>query len=83
MVKVGDIIDGNKRVTKVFTLCGSIAYQTEPVVGDAERYFATESLDNYSFKNNPPKPLKIPDIPKKPEPKAEEKPKRGRKKKED
>lgn len=30
MIKVGDIIDG-KRVTKVFTLCGSVAYQSEPV----------------------------------------------------
>ena len=30
MVKVGDIIDG-KRVTKVTIICGSLAYQTEPV----------------------------------------------------
>ena len=29
-IKVGDIIDG-KRVTKVFMLCGELAYQTEPV----------------------------------------------------
>jgi len=30
MVKIGDIIDG-KRVTKVFWLCGGLAYQSEPV----------------------------------------------------
>ena len=29
-MKVGDIIDGNKRITKVFNLCGVEAYQTEP-----------------------------------------------------
>lgn len=30
MVKVGDIIDG-RRVTKVFELCGNLAYQSEPI----------------------------------------------------
>ena len=30
MVKVGDIIDG-RRVTRVFELCGGLAYQSEPV----------------------------------------------------
>jgi len=30
MIKVGDIIDG-KRVTKVTEICGSLAYQSEPV----------------------------------------------------
>jgi len=30
MVKVGDIIDG-RRVTRVYDLCGSLAYDTEPV----------------------------------------------------
>lgn len=30
MAKIGDIIDG-KRVTKVFWLCGGLAYQSEPV----------------------------------------------------
>jgi len=30
MIKIGDIIDG-KRVTKVFYLCGALAYQSEPV----------------------------------------------------
>lgn len=30
MIKVGDIIDG-RRVTKVYDLCGGLAYQSEPV----------------------------------------------------
>jgi len=30
MIKVGDIIDG-KRVTRVYELCGGLAYQSEPV----------------------------------------------------
>ena len=32
VVKVGDIIEG-RRVTKVFSLCGGLAYQSEPVTG--------------------------------------------------
>lgn len=35
-IKVGDIIDG-RIVTKVFSLCGSIAYQSEPLGENKER----------------------------------------------
>lgn len=47
MIKVGDIIDG-RRVTKVFELCGSLAYQSEPVKGniteDNAKYYPKEPL---------------------------------------
>lgn len=47
-MKIGDIIEnGTLRVTKVFTLCGSEAYQTEPVGKD----FKAPEKD---FPMNPP-----------------------------
>lgn len=44
-IKVGDIIDG-KRVTKVYELCGGMAYNTEPVntVKDAVVESVTEPV---------------------------------------
>ena len=45
-MKIGDIIEnGTKRVTKVFVLCGSEAYQTEPV---------GEGFKEPEFPMNPP-----------------------------
>ena len=38
MIKVGDIIDGRK-VTKVFDLCGTVAYQSVPVQEDNSKSF--------------------------------------------
>lgn len=35
MIKVGDIIDGRK-VTRVYELCGGIAYASVPAKGEAE-----------------------------------------------
>lgn len=67
MIKVGDIIDG-KRVTKVFTLCGSVAYQSEPVGK------AVKEIDM----NSPVEPITA-DQTEEVEP---EKPRRGRRKKE-
>ena len=65
-IKVGDIIDG-RRVTRVYTLCGGLAYQSEPVTGKV----VEENAVYY------------PEEPAKAEPTPEpEKPKRGRKKKE-
>lgn len=68
-IKVGDIIDG-RRVTKVFELCGSLAYQSEP---------AGKIKDKIDL--NPPEEPKVkePELVKEEEP---EKPKRGRRKKE-
>lgn len=68
-VKVGDIIDG-RRVTKVFELCGGIAYQSEPVGKDTHipRDLGREKIE------------KVIESEAKEEP--EEKPKRGRRKKE-
>lgn len=66
MIKVGDIIDG-RRVTKVFTVCGQLAYQSEPVT--------EKSVKEPEFAMNPPE---IPDE----EEKLEERPRRGRKRKE-
>lgn len=34
-IEVGDIIDG-KRVTRVYALCGSLAYESEPVLNNAK-----------------------------------------------
>jgi hypothetical protein len=62
-IKVGDIIDG-KRVTKVFMLCGELAYQTEPVSKKDPIY------PEEDFMNPPEEPE---------EPVVEEKPKRKRK----
>lgn len=62
-IKVGDIIDG-KRVTKVFMLCGELAYQTEPV-SKKDPIYSEED-----FMNPPEEPE---------EPVVEEKPKRKRK----
>ena len=66
MIKVGDIIDG-RRITKVFELCGSIAYQSE-VVSEPE----PENNTVYF----PEEPAKVEEV------KEPEKPRRGRKKKE-
>lgn len=38
MIKVGDIIDGRK-VTRVFDLCGTVAYQSEPIQEDNSKGF--------------------------------------------
>ena len=67
MIKVGDIIDG-RRVTKVFTLSGGPAYQSEPVTENAKAF--PEKLPELGEKI---KPVEIQEI---------EKPKRGRKRKE-
>ena len=69
-VKVGDIIDG-RRVTKVFELCGGIAYQSEPVGKDTyiPRDLGREKIE----KVIEPEPI---------EEEEPEKPKRGRRKKE-
>lgn len=58
MIKVGDIIDG-KKVTKVYDLCGGVAYQSEPI----------------EIGMNPPEETVSPE-------EKEEKPKRGRRRKE-
>ena len=34
-IEVGDIIDG-KRVTRVYALCGGLAYESEPVGNNAK-----------------------------------------------
>ena len=70
-VKVGDIIDG-RRVTKVFELCGGIAYQSEPVGKDT--YIPRDLGRAKIEKVIEPEPIE--------EEKSEEKPKRGRRKKE-
>ena len=69
MVKVGDIVDG-RRVTKVFNLCGMEAYQSEPVKEDNSKSFP-EKLPGLGEKRM----IIAPEEP-------EEKPKRGRKKRE-
>lgn len=44
MIKVGDIIDG-KRVTRVYTLCGGTAYQSEPVKQDVKPEIPKEPVE--------------------------------------
>ena len=72
MIKVGDIIDG-KRVTKVFDLCGSLAYQSEPVQEDNSKGFP-ETLPELGKEKLIIKPVE--------EKQETESVKRGRKKKE-
>lgn len=67
MIKVGDIIDGRK-VTKIFELCGGLAYQSEPA-GNA-KYYPQEPAKVEEFMPEPVNEV------------TEEKPKRGRRKKE-
>ncbi len=64
-IEVGDIIDG-RRVTKVFALCGGLAYQSEPVTENAKAF--PEKLPELGKKIKPVEII--------------EKPKRGRKRKE-
>lgn len=64
-IEVGDIIDG-RRVTKVFALCGGLAYQSEPVAENAKAF--PEELPELGEKIKPVEII--------------EKPKRGRKRKE-
>ena len=65
-IEVGDIIDG-KRVTRVYALCGGLAYDSEPVLNNAKAM--PEKIPELSEKIQP---IEIPE---------EEKPKRGRKRK--
>ena len=67
MIKVGDIIDG-RRVTLVYELCGGYAYQSEPV--ENTKYYPKEPAKAEEFM---PEPITET---------AEEKPRRGRRKKE-
>lgn len=78
-IEVGDIIDG-RRVTRVYTLCGGLAYESEPVKGNVKTenavYFPEEPA-----KAEPELDMNLPEEPKEAAPEPE-KPKRGRKKKE-
>lgn len=65
-IKVGDIIDGRK-VTKIFELCGGIAYQSEPV---SEKVVKEPEID-----------MNLPEITEETEV-SEERPRRGRRRKE-
>ena len=65
-IKVGDIIDGRK-VTKIFELCGGIAYQSEPV---SEKVVKEPEIDM-----NPPEITEEAEV-------SEERPRRGRRRKE-
>ena len=69
MVKVGDIIDG-RRVTRVYVLCGSQAYESEPVLENT-KYFPEE-----------PKKIDLPEKEETTDVTEEDKPRRGRRRKE-
>lgn len=82
-MKVGDII-GGKRITKVFNLCGSEAYQTEPIEPDKPEPIKAEVEPDF-MPEPEPEPIPEPEsVKEEPEVKAEPviKKRGGRKKKE-
>lgn len=62
-IKVGDIIDG-KRVTKVFKICGELAYQSEPVA-KADPVYPGPAEDFMNPQEEPVAPEPVEEKPKK------------------